>query len=356
MASIKKLDNSRFQATVFVGRDANGKQMKKKKTFDSEKEAKAFARELEQDIEDRRYINVGNVRMKAWMGKWLKLNKSRLSPSTYVSYKIYVDVHFAPEFGSLKLDQINEMHIKQYMSDKLETLSPTTVRKHMLILRRILYDALKYKSPFQDIEIPKNEEHKPHVLTDDEFLVIHEAVKGTRDELMILLAAWCGLRRGEIFALKWNDIDWDDKTIRIDESRTITTDGYIDKKPKSKNGLRTIAVPEYLMSLLDKHRKSQKEIKGRLFTLRPDNYSSYFAEMIKKKGLPQIRFHDLRHYHASWMYKHDIPDHYAAQRLGHDILVLKGVYQHLDLNIKDKIDNIIRANFKQPNSNNTEIK
>lgn len=68
--------------------------------------------------------------------------------------------------------------------------------------------------------------------------------------------------------------------------------------------------------------------------------------MIREKKLPKIRFHDLRHYHASWMYKQGIPDQYAAGRLGHDIHVLKGIYQHLDLDVKDEIDNLIKSNFE----------
>lgn len=347
MASIKKLSKDKWQATVFIGRDANGKQLKKKKTFSTEKEAKAFARELEQEIEERKYINIDNIRLSVWMDKWLELNENRLSPSTFVSYQMYVDTHFKPALGSLKLNQINEIHIKQYMNDKLKDLSSTTVRKHMLILRKILYEALKHKSPCNDIELPKKEEYKPRVPTEKEFNEIHEAVKGTRDEPIVLLAGWCGLRRGEIFALKWNDIDWNNKTIRIDEARAISKDGFVDKKPKSKKGLRTIAVPEYLIQLLDKQRKSQKQINKRIFNIRPDNYSSYFASIIKKKKLPNIRFHDLRHYHASWLYKQGIPDHYAAQRLGHDINVLKGIYQHLDMDVKTEIDNLIKANFKE---------
>lgn len=344
MASIKKISNGKFQATVFIGRDANGKQMKKKITRDTEKECKNAARELEQEVQDKRYINLDNIRLSAWMDKWLELNENRLSPSTFVSYRMYADVHLK-NLGALKLSQINEIHIKQYMNDKLKQLSPTTVRKHMFVLKEMLHDALKHKSPMTDISLPQQEKYKPKVPTKKEFESIHAALKGTRDEILILLAAWCGLRRGEIFAMKWDDIDWVNQTIRIDEAMAISKNGFIEKLPKSKNGLRTIAAPEYLISLLDRHRKKQKEITERIFNIRPDHYSSYFAELIRKNELPKIRFHDLRHYHASWMYTQGVPDHYAAQRLGHDIHVLKSIYQHLDMDIKNDIDNIIRGNF-----------
>lgn len=342
MASFKKRPNGTYQATIFVGRDINGKQMFKYVTKPTLKECKAAAREIEQEIEEKRFIDVGNTRFSTWMDKWLELNKGRLSPSTFVSYKIYVDVHFKPEFKNLKLNQINELHIKQYMNDKLKKLSSTTVRKHILVLRRILEDILKNKNPARDIKVPSPDEYLPYVLTDAEFQVIHEAVKGTRDEIIILLAAWCGLRRGEIFALKWDDIDWNGGNIRIDESRSISEKGYVDKKPKSKKGLRLIVIPNDLLELLKEHRKKLKKVEEHIFPIRPDHYSSYFAELIRKKNLPKIRFHDLRHYHATWLYEQGIPDHYAAERLGHDIQVLKGIYQHLKVDRKAEIDDNIR--------------
>nr|PZN08410.1 MAG: site-specific integrase [Caldicoprobacter oshimai] len=342
MASIRKLKNGKYQATIFIGRDANGKQLRKYVTRDTYKECKAAAREIEQEIEEGRFIDVKNIRLSVWMDKWLALNKERLAPSTYLSYKMYVDVHFKPTLGKLKLNQINEIHIQEYMNNKLKELSPTTVRKHMFVLRKILDDALKHKNPARNIKIPAQSEYMPHVPTSEEFEMIHQAVKGTRDEIIVLLAGWCGLRRGEIFALKWNDINWKEGTIRIDESRSISEDGFLDKQPKSKNGLREIVVPEYLMNLLEQYRRKQKQITERIFPIRPDYYSSYFAELIKKKGLPNIRFHDLRHYHATWLYEQGVPDQYAAQRLGHDIHVLKSIYQHLQVDKKKEIDESIR--------------
>ena len=351
MASIRKLANGKWEATVFIGREANNKQIRKYITRATKKECKAAAREMEQEIEDGRFVNIENVRLSTWMDKWLELNKARLSPSTYPSYKMYVEVHFKKYFGQLKLSQINEIHIRQYISDKLKApLSPTTVRKHFFVLRKILQDVLKHKNPANDIAPPEKTDYTPHVLNSEEFEIIHSAVRGTRDETIVLLSGWCGLRRGEIFALKWDDIDWTKETIRIDEGRALTEDGYIDKSPKSKKGLRVIAAPSYVIDLLDKRRKAQKKITERIFSIRPDHYSSYWAELVVKKNLPKIRFHDLRHYHATWLYDQGIPDQYAAQRLGHDIQVLKGIYQHLNVDRGKEIDDTIRKKLLNFNS------
>ena len=160
---------------------------------------------------------------------------------------------------------------------------------------------------------------------------IHDHVRGTKDEPIILLAAWCGLRRGEIFALKWNDINQTTGTLTIDESYCIDEDcKYTDKRPKSENGVRTVLVPEYLLGLLAEIKKREfglvghddKKVGHRIFNIRPDSFSSHFAKLIRENKLPQIRFHDLRHYHASWLYARNIPE---SRRTIDDIKVLKGI-------------------------------
>jgi len=349
MASIKKRPNGTYQATVYVGRDANGKQLFKYVTRPTMKECKTAARELEQEIAEGTFVHVENIRVTVWIDKWLELNQGRLSPSTYALYKTYQKIHFNPFFGQFKLNQLNEIHIKQFMNEKQKALSQASVRRIMSTLKRILEDALKHKSPARDIKLPQEEKYVPKVPSDKEMQQIHDIVKSTRDEPIILLAAWCGLRRGEIFSLKWNDIDWDSGKLRVDESYCINENNlYEDKRPKSENGLREVVVPAYLLSLLDDLRKNQTVINPRIFNMRPDSYSSYFAKFIRENKLPDIRFHDLRHYHASWLYSRGVPDQYAAQRLGHDIQILKTIYQHLGLDRQIEIDDNIRNMFDAP--------
>jgi len=229
-----------------------------------------------------------------------------------------------------------------------------------------LADVMKQKSPARDIKLPKEEKYTPRVPNDKEMEQIHNAVRGTRDEPIVLLAAWCGLRRGEIFALRWNDIDWNNGTLRVDEAKSINEDNlYEDKRPKSENGLRTVIVQEYLMGLLETLRKPKPKKKRKkdqeqdnivklndnsdhqIFNMRPDSYSSYWAKFVREKKLPDIRFHDLRHYHASYLYNNNVPDQYAARRLGHDIRVLKEIYQHLGLDRQKEIDDNIRQMYSQ---------
>lgn len=359
MASIRKLKNGSYQATVYVGRDTDGKMIRKYVTRDTLQECKAAARELEQQVYEKNLTNLTSMKMPAYMDKWLEVNKAFLSPTTVKAYKMYIDHHFKPAFEKLRVDQVTEMHIKEYLSEKLKTLSSTTVRKHFFTLKKMMYDALRTKSPCIGIKAPQNDDFRPTVPTTEEFELIHQVFKsiGLQDEIIILLAGQCGLRRGEIFALKWDDIDEKNKILRVDEAVALKEEGYSFefKLPKSKNGIRTIAITDTLLELLKKWKqeraksgKNKTDIQPEIFTYNPHSFTKKYAKIIKNtvledgRKLPQIRFHDLRHYHAVFLYENNIPDHYAAERLGHDIWVLKRIYQHLGLEKKHEYDEKIR--------------
>jgi integrase len=328
MANIKKMENDTFKATIYLGRDAKGKQIRKTLYATSEKECKNKARVIEQEYQDGLYIDTKKMRFTKWAEEWLELRKDRISPSTLQSYDIYINIHFKPHFGNLKISQINELMIKRYIAEKLKTLSSTTVRKHIYILSAILEDVLKHKNPCKYIEIPEVAHYEYHIVTDDEYKIIREFFRGKAYEPIILLGALCGMRRGEIFALKWDDIDEKAQTIRVDQAMCISKEGYIEKKTKSNNGFRTIIAPDEIFNLLERKRKQQKVIKERIFPSRPDSFSSWFSVCMTKLNL-DIRFHDLRHYHATWLYKNGIPDLFAAQRLGDDLNTIKRIYQHI---------------------------
>jgi integrase len=292
-----------------------------------------------------------------YMDIWFEANKKLLAPTTARAYNIYIDHHFKPYFGNKKVCQISQLQIKEYMSLKLEKLSSTTVRKHFFTLSRILRDALKEKSPCIGIRSPENTEFKPVIPTEKEFDMIWDIFRAIslEDEVIILLAGWCGLRRGEIFALKWDDINEEDGIIRIDEAVALEEKGYGFelKEPKSHNGNREIAVPDYLMSLLKKLKqekpvnKKGPDIDPQVCKQNPHSFTKKYIKIRDRNKLPKVRFHDLRHYHASLLYKNKVPDLYAAERLGHDVMVLKKIYQHLGLEEHKKIDQQVKDMFKK---------
>ncbi|MGI6225807.1 MAG: tyrosine-type recombinase/integrase [Peptococcales bacterium] len=356
MAYIRKNKKAKtWTAEIYVGRDPNGKIIREYITKDSEKECKMAAKERELEIESMTSsTNIRKIKVTDWIDEWIEMNRERLSPSTVKSYKTYLNAHYKPFFGNLKMDKVagNEILLRRYMALKLKTLSPTTVKKHMTVLNKIFREALRDKNPIRFIELPQPEPYTPYVLSDTEFEKIHNTVKGTIDEPFVLLAAWCGLRLGEICALRPDDIFKDKGVIKVDENLAINDEYEWEfKEPKSKNGIREIAIPEYLMNVLIRLQVKRGKIAERLFNYLPSGYTHRWARIVREKNLPPVRFHDLRHYHASWLYAQGIPDQYAAKRLGHDIQTLKGIYQHLGLDKEKVLDDNIRHLLEKKDKN-----
>ena len=349
MASIQKIGERKWKATVSMGRGADGKQIRKTFTCDSEKECRKWSVATEQEYLDGRYLNTEDMRFKSWCYDWLELKKHDLSPSTYASYKMYVEKHFIPYFKNLKVSQINEIMIRKYKAAKLEELSPTTVRKHLYILSSILEDILKHKNPCKYVEPPSPAKYEYHVVTDEDFKKIWDFFKRKSYEVIILLAALCGMRRGEIYALTWNDINFDKGEIRVHKAVTMNENkDYVEKGPKSKNGYRDIVAPPEIFELLKKRRSKVKVFNANdyIFKSRPDTLTGWFARCMEKIGLPDVRFHDLRHYHATWLYRQGVPDLFAAQRLGDDINTIKRIYQHIAEDTKNQLNAEILDKFK----------
>ncbi len=375
MASFRKNPNGTYTGTVYVGRDADGKMLREYVTRDTLREARAAARKIENDIESRDLSKVGKMKMSKYLDVWMDINKPFLAPTTIKSYNGYIKNHFKGYFGNMAVNQITDLHIKDYIAKKLLTLSPTTVRKHFFVLQKMFREALKNKSPCIGVKPPKANDYTPTLPTEEEFDLIRHAFAaiGPEHEAVILLAGWNGMRRGEIFALKDDDIDEENGRIRVDEALALKEDDYTFelKDPKSDKGRRDIATPDYLTELLLKIIESNKKkraakSKGRekvvsltdkradaetaypIFSITPDGWSSLYADVIAANDLPKVRFHDLRHYHASFLYKNNVPDLYAAERLGHDIWVLKRIYQHLGLKERQDMDNKVKNLLADP--------
>jgi integrase len=368
MASIKKLPNGTFQATVYVGRDASGRMLREYFTRRTRREAADAARIREQEIADGDVTSYATMSLKAFQALWLDLYGPRLSPSTERAYRMYERVHITPALGDIKLNKLNAMHLQQYFINKEKTtLSSNTLRRHYFYLSRILKTALKHKSPLLDVDPPSEANYTPVLLTQEMYPVIRQLLSNTELELPFLLASMCGLRAGEICALRWNDIQTRDSTemrdgtqahitmtyIRIDESLVVNAKGstYTTKGPKSKRGVRVIAAPESVVACLARYPRGGDE--DRIYVMRPDSlgkkWHKWLTTQPKELHLPQIRFHDLRHYHATRLWMEGFSDKYAAARLGHDEWVLRKKYQHMEESYLTETDKAVLSAFSDDN-------
>ena len=178
---------------------------------------------------------------------------------------------------------------------------------------------------------PKYVEYVPNIYEMEQFNVLWQISKETYDRVPISLGAGLGLRRGEIFGLKWSDIDFDNNTVHIHNTKVRMSKEYT-KGTKNESSERIVTAPRYVIDVLRDYKKEKQVFNINCYILdniKPDNYSKRFCNMLRKYKLPPTRLHDLRHYNATIMLDAGIPDKVAADRLGHkDTTMLKRVYQH----------------------------
>jgi integrase len=350
MAYIEKRPNGTYRAHVFVGTDETGKKIKQYVTRPTRRECKVAADEMERRIREGA-VSSSNIRtlpLSVYADRWFEANRSRLAPSTRKAYRMYIDLHITPTpIGPKRLCDITETDIMEWLAANTKNAA-CTIRKHFFLLQDIMGAALKGANPCIGVKPPKAEDYIPVVPTREEFKALHDAVRGTKDELPILLIAKCGMRPGEIFALEWADIDFDRQMIRVDEALSIDEEGgkYVEKDPKSRKGKREVAAPADVMQLLKDKRANARVIGIRILSIRPDSFTKRYSKILDKlvaaEKVREMRLYDLRHYHATEMYRLGIPDQYAAGRLGHDVWVLKKIYQHLHLDDTQAMDDRIR--------------
>ncbi len=332
-----------YTAEIYLGRDHENKKIIKYVTRKLKRDVEREAKKIELEHHRSNEFNVGKKRVVDWFAEYLKLNTD-LGPGTVTLYEGYLKNHYKPFFRNTRMEKVTGYHLKRFQSELLKTLARSTVNRIMSALSGSFTDGLKDKTPFKDINVVTANKPDVSAPSDEEFARIWDAVRGSRYEIPVLLAAWNGFRRAEILALRENDMDFENNTIRIDESWTKSGKVYIIKTPKSERGFRTERVPEELMNMIKKMISDKKIVElnptgdAFLWNIRPDTFSTSYRNFLRRRNAPAYTFHELRHYQATWMFNQGFPDKYAARRMGQTEEVLRSTYQHLGLKKKEELD------------------
>ena len=299
-----------------------------------------------------------------YLKAWLQVVKIRVKPTTYHGYVCIVDKKIIPYFSksNLTLETLKPVHIQAFYIKELETISSNTVlHEHALI-----HSALKYAYKIglvpvnvaSKVDRPKKLAYEPKFLSAEEMETMFDALRGTPFELPVLMAAFYGLRRGEVLGLKFDCIDFEACTITI--KRTIvhtTVDGkktiIQQDSTKTRASNRTLPlVGKFKQYFLDvkKAQEENKKLSGNCYNyeydgyifvdpignlLKPNYLSAQFPRFLERHGLRKIRFHDLRHSCASLLLANGVPLKNIQEWLGHsDFSTTANIYSHLDYSAK----------------------
>ena len=243
--------------------------------------------------------------------EWLNIKKLEVRKTTFESYRINTEVHLIPFFGEVNVAEITETDVRIYLAEKSAKLSSTTLRHHYSALSMILKHNKNYC--MSAIKRPQVNNFEPEIIRD--LNELKEFVKGFKDVTSYLatrIAAATGMRLSEVAGLRWRDIDFKNNIIRVRRSLHYDRDDnnklyYYIESTKNKTSARSISVGEGLIKELGKIKKERGNQKDNDYVCidqfdRPVNRQNIYDSFKKraiKLGYPNIRFHDLRHSHAT---------------------------------------------------------
>lgn len=370
--SIQDRGNGRYFLTVSNGFDSNGKRIRKTRTIKAKgitqarNKLAAFVTEVRQG----EFVAPSHTKLNEYVKMWRKERSSKLAPSTLETYNYDLNSRILPSIGHLKLEDIKPIHIENLMNEiKEDGKSSSTVMKSHNILSSIFdlavkNDVLKH-NPVDKVDRPKVTYKEGQVYNSDELKQLYQLLNKEENEQMVLiikLALLTGMRKGEILALQWEDIDLLTNTINIRHSLSYTkSHGYQLKEPKTKGSIRKVAPPVRFMEELKKHifiKKTDRMKASELweggkyyFVFSSDMGKPYFPDVpnkwwsrfLKRTGFKRIRFHDLRHTSATNLINKGANPYSISKRLGHsNINTTMNIYGHYleeaDQKIADMLD------------------
>jgi len=296
--------------------------------------------------------------------EWLEIAKGRLAVATYSSYAAMIKKPVGPYFRqkNLTLRELEARHLQMFYSEMLRKVKPNTVIHYHAIIHSALKYAVKTDMLVQNVadkvDRPKKNSFQPVFLSAEEMQKMFEALRGTKLELPVLVAAFYGFRRGEVLGLKWDAIDFERGTISVIRTvTTITLDGkqteIEQQSAKTKSSLRTLPLigsfREYFLQVKEAQ-ELNKQVCGNCYNHKYDGFvfvdelgermranylTSAFPKFLESHGLRRMRFHDLRHSCASLLLANGVPLKHIQEWLGHsDFTTTANIYAHLDYKSK----------------------
>lgn len=372
MATIRERNGS-YEIRVSCGYDSTGKQVIKQTTWKPDPTLKK-KQKIKEALDDAVNAFTKSVRdgksdkpkeytLAEFCPKYLEYAQQKLSPNTLAFYKSVINNIIIPKLGDFNLKGITRERAQDFIlslsgegirSDGRGTkLSAATVKRYFTVLKSIMakaynLDLIEFNpTDTKRLDIPVEVMPDVEVFSKDEAAEMLTCLKDEplMFQVLIHLAIVTGCRRGELVALKWDNIDFDRKSVNVQLSNyKLKGEEIKSKAPKTKSSIREIAIPEYLVELLQKYRVWQslesmqlgdKWVNGNwIFTqwdgepMNPQTPTRQFSKFLKRHNIPHRKFHALRHTSATLLLSSGTNIKTVASRLGHTQLTTTNRYVH----------------------------
>lgn len=343
MAKAKKLPSGSWRVQVYAGKSPEGKPKYISITCDTKDEAELAALEYRVRHKKEGRQKPENMTIRQAIDRYIESRDAVLSPSTIREYR-QEQRNSLQGIIDVPLCKLTQDMIQREINIEARTKSPKTVRNIHGLLSAVLREY--YPDLHLHTKLPQKTKAQIYIPDLDTISKIIATAKGTSLEIPIMLAVCLGLRRSEILGLKWSDVDLNAKTIHIGRAIVIGEKGkQVEKGTKTYAGDRTIRIPELLRISLQKQ-KDGHEGNEYIVPITGNTLYKRFIKMLSRNNLPRMKLHNLRHANASVMHLLNIPNKYAAERIGHSTdNMLKTVYQHTISQESEKINQIINDFF-----------
>lgn len=370
--SIREMKNKSgvsYQITVEGGYDElTGKRIRAYKTVKgSKREANSVMHRMITEMEEGKLTQRNNKTVAEWMDEWLANYLPNIEETTRIGYQTKIRCYIKPAIGDIRIKSLRTEHVQKMVNDmKDRGLSPKNIRDTFNNINAAMKKAVKTRlvpyNPCEAVELPKLKKYRANVYSAETIHTVLDAAKGTDMYLPILLLVMVGLRRGELLALRWQDIDFKNSILKVRRNLVNGEKGYIIKEPKSEAGIRDIHLGSDVMQTLKAARLKYMTDAFEYGTgfqnlnfviyqedgspFHPDSMTQKWRRFLESHNLPKIRLHDLRHSNATALIQAGVNPRVVQQRLGHsDVNITLNTYTHvlpeMDVEAAEKLDSIM---------------
>jgi integrase len=350
---ITKRGKDSYSIAVSLGRDPTTGKYKYKwlSVKGTRKDAEKRLSELIHRLDMGNFITTSKTTVADYLRRWLQeYVKPNLSPRGFERYESIARVHLIPNLGAIALTQLRPEHLQRQYASKLSSgLSPRSVRYQHVVLHKALQTAMKWglvaRNVADGVDVPHARQAEMQTWDEYELSQFLEIAKDSPYYALFHTALFTGMRRSELLALQWRDIDF--HQVHVSRSlHQLRDHTYVFTQPKSARSRRTIALSPSSVFILRDHKDRQAGIRAMLglslkgddlvFStpegkpLRPNTISRAWTALAARADIRVIRLHDARHTHASLMLKQGVHPKIVQERLGHaSVQITLDTYSHV---------------------------